>query len=276
MESSDSLQSISLLVNGFIIVILNTFESYHLIKPRRKSHETLILSLSISDCIVGFGTFTSKLFVNLLDHYQLSTYEEEKTYLIKKIAEAPIWFSVYLSLFHIIAITVDRAIAVAYPTRHRVLITPWRIKIYIIIVWLASTIIILVKIVLVFMTSLKSIFIWIRFFAAGFIIGVGFVVALSYFFIIKKAIYERKKSIRNIHGNIDEKKIMRKERRLLFTSFAIVLSFVVCMLPSTIEAVMLKEESYMAEFLVVSNSLVNSLTYFYGRYLNCRRGGGYS
>ena len=275
MALSDLLKPVGIILNGLVTLILNAVESYQLIKlgSRRKSHETLILSLSISDFFVGFGTFTAQLLAMLLDRHQLIANEDEKRYKIKTTVEVPIWFSLYLSLFHLVTITVDRAIAITYPTRHRVWVTPWRVRMCIIMAWLASTTIICFLMVYAHTTSLSMIssFSRIRLFFAGFCLGVGLVAALSYFFIIKKAIYERKKIMKNLGENRDDKKTTKKERRLLFISLAVVLSFVVCVLPNSIEAFMLKRESYMAEFPVVSNSIINSVTYFYGRYLDCRR-----
>ena len=266
MASSDLLEQIGLMVNGLVIVIVNAVESYHLIKlgVRRKSHETLILSLSISDCFVGVGTFASELCVILLNHHQLITNK------IKQSVEAPMWFSVYLSLFHIIAITVDRAIAVIYPTRHRRWVTLWRIKMFIIMIWLASTIITFVTVVHFHIIPLNfdSTFIAVRGIFGGFCLGIGILVALSYVFIIKRAIFDRKKTMKHLGRSTDHKKTEQQERRLLFITLAVVMSFIACMFPYSIEGIMGNKETYTAQFLLVSNSLINSIVYFYGRYLD--------
>ena len=275
MASSTLYQSIGLMVNGLIIAALNVIESYFSITSgsRRKSHESLILSLSLSDCLVGFATFSSELIVILLHCHQVITSEEEEIFKIEEGVKGFIWFSVYSSLFHIITITVDRGIAVIYPTQHKVWITPWRTKVCIIIAWLISLVMISVSAVVFYKASSDVRFNlkWIKICFAGLCLCIGFLVGLSYFFIIKRAIFDRKRSIKNLSGNTEEKRTTQKERRLLFISLSIVLSFVACMFPYSIEVAMLKEESYIAQFLLVSNSFLNSLTYFYGRYLDKKR-----
>ena len=109
-------------------------------------------------------------------------------------------------------------------------------------------------------------------FVAGFCLSIGFVLTTSYIFIAKIAIINRKATMSNFSINWKEGKIPRKEKRLLLISLAIVLSFVVCMFPYSIQVFAYGRENAVGCILLISNSLVNPIVYFYGRYLERRTG----
>ena len=264
------------IVYGIIITVLNILESFLLIRrgKKRKNHETLILSLSLSDALVGTATFSFEL-LTVFDKLNVFSVAKQKMELIKTYAECPIWFSVYASIFHLSAITFDRAMAVIYPAHHRFWVNPSRIKICIIFAWLTSAAIIIASAICTMGlgdADLNSREHQMKTVVAGFCLIVGFAIALSYILIFKRAVLDGRKEMKNLRRNTQERKASAKERRLSFICLAIILSFVACMFPYAIEIFYRGEESDAGNFMLISNSFINPITYFYWQYLERKRG----
>ena len=255
-------------------IILNVIESFLLIKrgSNRKNHESLILSLSLSDCAVGLTTLICNLLVTL-DLFKVFKTTKKNMDEIKAYVLLSVWFTAYVSLFHIAGITVDRALAVLYPIRHKLWITPWKTYIFIILSWLISVVVTWVSTIGTVVSNMES---QTKRFVAGFCLSIGFVLTAAYIFIVKMAIVNRKTTMSNLGINRKEKKTSRQERRLLLLCLAIVLSFVLCMFPYSIQVFAYGSEDIVGCILLVSNSLVNPIVYFYGQYMERRSGNKYS
>ena len=257
-------------INSIVVILVNAIQICHLFRKGNKktSHEMLIFSLALSDFLVGILTFAFKLgfilslskIINLLrqEVIDLNTY-----------ATIPILFSISSSLFHIFGITMDRYIAVRYPFQQKVWITRSRTRLFTIISWLlsltAASIPVLVVLCHVGNTSLAEKRVKIIFFASG--LSVNCLLLSSYLPIVRRAVYGTGYDGKRRNRGTDEADISKKEKRLIGVCFAIVLCFFVCMVPFSIEVFLPDDESVYSCMLLLSNSMLNPLIYFYGRYI---------
>ena len=259
-----------IIIISVVTVTLNAIESFLLIKrgSKRKIHESLILSLSLSDCAVGLTSFTFNLLVTF-DLYNVFKTTKQNMDKIKAYALMSVWFTAYVSLFHIVGITVDRALVIRYPIRHKLWISPWKTNVFIVLSWLISIVITWVSTIGTVVSNMES---QTKRFVAGFCLSIGFVLTVSYIFIVKIAIVSRKTTMSSLGINSKKRKTSRQEKHLLLLCMAIVLSFVLCMFPYSIQVFAYGSEDIVGCILLVSNSLVNPMVYFYGQYLERRTG----
>ena len=257
------IESLVVTITAAIVLVPNAIESSILFTKGKKkeNHEILILSLSLSDIAVAVSVFTFRLYLIIFLEASSLTSFQIGTFGIY--AAVSIQFSTYASLFHVIGITVDRYIAIRYPFRHKIWITPYRTRLFTIIAWLISLIVasgsIAWAVCQAGYTLLANTIIS-RFLAAVGLSG-GCLVALSYIFITKAVIDSRKNS--SSRGG-KRNSLCNKERRLLAVSFAIVLSFFVCVFPFSVEVFVRDIESVYTCMFLLTNSIINPLIYFYG------------
>ena len=261
-------------IMSVFIILINSIEIFFLFRKRNKkqNHETLILSLSFSDLLVGVTKFAWEFIVILYHLNVIFAHLQIRNLNIYLVA--PIWFSVYSSLFHIVGITADRYIAIGYPIRHKMWITPFRTRWFLIIIWLLSLVIPSLSIIgaQFDVGNTHRAEVRVKRVLAAFAIFVGCLVAFSYLLIVKAAITSRQ----TIHGSArgsNHVNFTRKERRLLGLCFSIVLSFFLCMGPISFEILVAGTETVYTCSLMVGNSLLNPLIYFYNKYLDRKKQG---
>ena len=233
-----------------IIIIINFIEILILIRNRKRltNYECLLLSMAISDFLVGLSAGSIDILIGIgiiqgLRHQQLSM----------------AWFSIACSLTHTVAITMDRLFAVAYPIKHRMLSTRKKIIVLLVIAWSFS--------LLVFPIS----FIWkhhIELFLAVLIIPISFAILISYGFIIKKAVIKRRRFL-STPTNCRELIVkMKKEFNLACMCLSISITFVSMMLPFSIFTIKYGTSPMITKHLLVSNSMSNPLIYFFWKYID--------
>lgn len=112
---------------GVLIVILNLTEILLLLKNKNKMYETVLLSLSVSDCMFG----SANVVVNTvnLTNVCISDFALETIYTMYV-------FSVLTSIFHLLFIAMDRVIAVLKPLQYKIYLKKKNIYIFLSILWI--------------------------------------------------------------------------------------------------------------------------------------------
>ena len=112
---------------GVLIVILNLTEILLLLKNKNKMYETVLLSLSVSDCMFG----SANVVVNIvnLTNICISDFALETIYTMYV-------FSVLTSIFHLLFIAMDRVIAVLKPLQYKIYLKKKNIYIFLSILWI--------------------------------------------------------------------------------------------------------------------------------------------
>ena len=258
------------------IILLNSVEIFFLLKKGNKklNHETLILSLSMSDLLVGISTGIFKLIVVLyrLKAVSLSQFGISELSIYMGVL---IWFSIYASLFHITGITADRYVAVRYPFRHKIWITPYRTKLFTLIIWLLSLTIASLSVTgAIFYAGRSEHKLTdnrVKTVLSAFGLFVGCLLAFWYASIVKTAIFSSQKASKHQNEKLNQANLAHKEhkeRRLLGVCFAIVMSFFLCMASFSIEVFISGTNTAYTCFLLVCSSLFNPVIYFYSKYRN--------
>ena len=234
-----------------IIIIINFSEILILIRSRKRltNYECLLLSLAISDLLVGL----SKGSVHLLKYIGIRQVATDKERLI-------VCFSVACSLSHTIAITLDRLLAVAYPMKHRVLSTRKNIILLLIIAWSFSLI--------VFPTGFISMN-HVKFSLSVLILAISLLIIMTYSFIIYKAVIKRRRFLLTTNSQFSEQSIkMKREFNLVCMCFLISITFITMSVPFSISALKYGVASMSARFLLIANSIANPMMYFFWKYID--------
>ena len=121
------------LVTGFLIAIFNIAEIVMIAKIKRKKriYETILMSLSVSDCMFGLSNvLVSSIFLSQTCNHNLSG----SVYVFYV-------FFVMASIFHLLFIAIDRVMIVLIPIRYKTILTKKRLRIYIAVLWVLPLVI---------------------------------------------------------------------------------------------------------------------------------------
>ena len=258
---------------SIIIVILNTIEAVLILRCNsKKTFDKLLLSLAISDVLVGLAVAAFKI-------VSLTTYNA-LTWLGSEDCANIFIASSNFSMSNLVLITVDRFLAVRFPLKHRILLTERRINILIALMWLLSAV------SMTFLTIIK--FEWkgtneSLFIISGFILLLGAVMIVVYikiFYLISKR--TAKIQADGGQGNTVKIKSLVKftkgfhvaERAVFITGCVVTISFIVCTYPFAFDFWIhqsAQEISLATRFLLLLNSLFNPFIYFFKGYLGSKR-----
>ena len=119
---------------GVLIAILNLAEIIMIakIKRKKKIYEIVLLSLSVSDCMFGL----SNVFVSIPYIASICRFQDlvETTYTLYV-------FFILTSIFHLLFITLDRLIAILKPFKHRTCLSRKRFYMFLAILWILAVMI---------------------------------------------------------------------------------------------------------------------------------------
>lgn len=235
----------------FAIIVVNLIEIKILIKRRKKlsNYEWLLLSLSITDLLVG----CIKCLVNTLVLVSRDT-------VLKTLPM--LWFSVACSISHTVAITLDRLLAIAYPFKHRAMSTRSNICLMMGFSWAFGLIICPIA------YTGRNVG---QYVLAVATIATSIILLISYSFIIYKSILKRRRM--NAKLNIlshQQSMNMRRELFLVCTCFIIVVTFISLMLPYSYSTLTGKRQAFLEKRALISNSLTNPLVYFFWKYMDTK------
>ena len=247
---------LTFLIIPALIIIVNLIEIYLIGKRRHHitTYEALLLSLSVADFSVGVSTVVFTVGLN-------------KSISTVKLISSPVFYCTLMSsLLHLSALTIDRAVAVVYPLKHRYWVSKTRIFICIIALWIISLVISLPLVLEQNVSSYKKI-------VFGYLMLVeSGVMVVSYAIIIYMAVIRRRKRLKTSTGNrsSQQKKDMKKDLRLVLMSFAVVLSFSGLTFPFVVKIVANRKPNFDEKLSFVINSMINPLVYFFWKFLEER------
>ena len=243
---------------GVLIVLLNSVEIFLLQKSKRslKPHEILISSLAFSDCLVAFLGIVCGI---LLSTNGRSAAVQETLFML-------LFLSLSSSNIIIVAIAVDRFIAVKYPLRHLTLLSKKRMIILLIIFWMiklfpCSTLLtlrltgvlhiplLLVKPTVISVTIILS--------------GIFFVIIYTG---IACVVHRNTLKMKlQTQGLSEQSKII--EQRVIITAVCVVITYILFTYPLAIEILAVSNMSFITTFLLYTKSAVDPVVYFYRSYV---------
>ena len=223
---------------------------------KRTEVEEIILSLSCADMLVGI-TFLCTWSITSASGIQ---YEHNKN-IAAKISDIFLIFCFNTSVFHILTIAVERFYAVRYPFKYRAVITKEITRKMIIALWVLS-----ISVVTCFAVPdiLKSSNL-LGVFKGIFIFTSGVVVVIIYGY-LGYMISRRDKSISSAREKISGMSTQKQLRDTIF-SYAVATSYIICSFPfAVVMAFRMKKHFKFAELMLVINSLIDPILYFWKGY----------
>ena len=252
------------LIVSALIIIVNLIEMYLIAKRRRHitTYEALLLSLSTADFLVGVSTLV----------FTVGRNKSISAAIL--ISSQTFYLTLASSLLHLSALTIDRAIAVAYPLKHRYWVSKTRIVICIISLWIISLVF---SLPLVFMHNVST---YKKTVLGYFMLIVSGVMVVSYAIIIYIAVIRRRQRLQTSTGarSNQQGNDMKKDLRLVLMSFTVVLSYTGLVFPFVIKMIEVNAKNKTTQrgannnekLAFITNSVMNSLVYFFWKFLEQR------
>lgn len=239
---------------GFIAIALNSIEVY-LIRKRLsfiKPFEQLVLSLACSDIFTGvvaaiYGCYA--LIVGVDSHEQA---------LKSGIVVATFAFTT----MNLIAIGIDRYMAIRYPIKHRYCLTKNRVKIFIILLWIVLLVILVIGPAIAAFTTDNVLWTkeYFHYIASDWIIWSNTTMITYYTMIIIIALRRRAKL--NQQSIAIEVRVTKREISLIWTCVISVCLYVTTSLPYAIYLKTTNKSSVYLAVLLLSNLIANPILYF--------------
>ena len=269
MESRKIVNLTLYLTFGISGVVFNATEIILIIRKLRKkksatTFELFLLSLSCADLLVAASMLTAvQGFQELLGD--------------------SLRFATSTSILNILAIGIDRFMVVKYPLKHRVWVSSGRAKVLILFTWLFSLIFAVIMGILSRLDPHSSDPVLVHesatvvYISSPIILLFGVIFVILHIYIVWKVIWKGP-GMERLHtgnGSNSGSKFQRTtgsvyQRPLLITCVLVVLSYVICMFPVSIETLIHagKKNRYSNTiYLVYFNSVLDPLVYFYKSYM---------
>ena len=238
------------------IILVNLIEIILLLKRRKilLPYELILLSLAIADLNVGIAELSLAI-IRLPDNDSLRS----------AFAKGFLWYTIKASVFHVAALTIDRLIAVTKPLLHKLWVTRKRITYVIIAIWVVLFAVIAPFVGLQLMDSVQVVI-------AYMVVSSGVLIVSSYAFIVYKAVFLRRIQMKANSGPSKagpSNEQLKREFRLVFVSLLVAVSFVAMTFPYAVNQLLPKPSETFLEgkMLIICNSLVNPLIYFFWKYI---------
>ena len=250
-------------VIGAVTALSNIIEIIILLRKgkERTKADDIILSLSCADMLVGIvylGTSSYILAVGMQD-----------ADIIKLITGILHILCFNTSVLHILTIAVERFYAVRYPIKYRLVITKKITRRTITGMWALSMTVVACFAIPDILQSTNILGVY----KGIFILVSGIVVVLCYGY-LGYVIWHRGKFIASSTAR-DETSHTRGQKQLRDTifSYAIATTYIICSFPFAIELVLRVKDFRITELIIVVNSLIDPILYFWkGNYEKCQRG----
>ena len=249
------------LAAGILIAILNIVEIAMIGKIRRKKriYEIILLSLSVSDCMFGL----SNVVVSSIYLSNTNSYGE-----LLETAYISYAFFILTSIFHLIYIAVDRVMIVLKPLQYKSIFTSKRQKIGIAILWILAFVIGVTTYTAYELTEMEPAVSDrqnqpvsqnnfqkdIQLVLSIVIVVLDFSMVVSYGIIIYRMSYKKRKTFTPKSA---------KHERLPILCVLIAAVFVLFTMPYAITRVSFGSVPFWANFILLLNSGMNSLVYFF-------------
>ena len=273
IQSTSTVADILLGILAMMIVLLNTIEIVLILRcKRKKTFDKLLLSLAISDLMVGFAVATFKI-------VDVTTYNTIP-WLVGENFAGIFKFSINFSITNLFMITADRLLAVRFPIKHRILLTERRVNAMIAVIWLVSFVTSALFFLLQFKWKKERLSLLIT---SGILLLLGatmLAVYINIFYWISK---------RKVNGTVvngqDGVAVKRglamvikgpyvTERAVFITGCIVTISFIICTYPLAFDYLLYQSVARIStpsRFMILSNSLLNPFIYFFKSYLTPKR-----
>ena len=249
------------LAAGILIAILNIVEIAMIgkIRLKKRIYEIILLSLSVSDCMFGL----SNVVVSSIYLSNTNSYGE-----LLETAYISYAFFILTSIFHLIYIAVDRVMIVLKPLQYKSVFTSKRQKIGIAILWILAFVIGVTTYTAYELTEMESAVSDrqnqpvsqnnfqkdIQLVLSIVIVVLDFSMVVSYGIIIYRMSYKKRKKLTPKSA---------KHERLPILCVLIAAVFVLFTMPYAIARVSFGSVPFWANFILLLNSGMNSLVYFF-------------
>ena len=249
------------LAAGILIAILNIVEIAMIgkIRLKKRIYEIILLSLSVSDCMFGL----SNVVVSSIYLSNTNSYGE-----LLETAYISYAFFILTSIFHLIYIAVDRVMIVLKPLQYKSIFTSKRQKIGITILWILAFVIGVTTYTAYELTEMEPAVSDrqnqpvsqnnfqkdIQLVLSIVIVVLDFSMVVSYGIIIYRMSYKKRKKLTPKSA---------KHERLLILCVLIAAVFVLFTMPYAITRVSFGSVPFWANFILLLNSGMNSLVYFF-------------
>ena len=249
------------LAAGILIAILNIVEIAMIgkIRLKKRIYEIILLSLSVSDCMFGL----SNVVVSSIYLSNTNSYGE-----LLETAYISYAFFILTSIFHLIYIAVDRVMIVLKPLQYKSIFTSKRQKIGIAILWILAFVIGVTTYTAYELTEMEPAVSDtqnqpvsqnnfqkdIQLVLSIVIVVLDFSMVVSYGIIIYRMSYKKRKKLTPKSA---------KHERLPILCVLIAAVFVIFTMPYAIARVSFGSVPFWANFILLLNSGMNSLVYFF-------------
>ena len=248
-----------------IALILGIVESILIIRMRKrwKPFDKMLLSLSFADQLVAVVTiiYQTMWFCEIsIGGHKLS----QQYFMLLLLSSED------FSLLHVAAITLDRLCAIKYPIKHKIRAQGRLPVIMIAGIWFGVSILTITFSAIIF-TDSASFPLLGRIYSV-LILTLGLCFPLAYKYMLNSVLTRSA----NVHNepkcnirDVIQQRECKKERAMLLTSCLVVISYIICMYPISIEMFFRKkpeEISSVTQLFLISNSILNPVVYFFKGY----------
>ena len=266
-------KDITYVLIALLVVLFNSIEIILILRVKNKKiFDRLLLSLASSDVLVG-------AVVAIIKAVDIK-YGSNFSWLQKEDFVNIFLLSMIFSVVNLIAITVDRFLAVQFPIKHRILSTAKRANVCIAVLWMLC-------LISVIFHGLVT-FIWINHITLLLYVSSFSILVYSVLIIVLYgAIFQliRKRKIQAAKGNVKEGNEARgrfslflndpnrTERSVLFTGLIVAISFVICTYPFVLQFLIsqsVQSIHVVSKILLLMNSLLNPFIYFFNSYCGAK------
>ena len=257
---------------GLTGVVLNSLEIILIVlklSKRRstKAFEIFLLSLSCSDILVGLMTVVLIIYLMAANSSEFA------------IPRSNIWFQTFLtcmtfststSVLNVLAIGLDRLLAVRYPFKHRTWMSPQRAKIAVTGIWILNAIVVCTTVPI--LVSSPQVVLSVPYVclasAAAFAFGLVFMFLYSS---ILWTVFKTEMKHDGIQTSEQAKLKATKQRNLAITCTLIMVTFLVCTYPVIIQSIIrigkVHSNLPFGMIFIILNPIIDPVIYFYKSYM---------
>ena len=269
----DLIKDVILIAVALAAVFLNIIEIVLILRIRkRKAFDKLLLSLAVSDAAVGMILSGMKIFHIAKPQQSTlqSTSDRQKAF----------GLSVLFSVANLLAISVDRLLAVKYPIKHRMTLTSRRANIAIIVLWVVTSIFASLCGLIIFNWTrhLEYLINTVEVFFLGYGILLIAIYSHIFYLVCKRKAPTASTNCETSTGRIRilalfTRRSLKSESTILFTGATVTATFIICTYPSAFEYLIKQAKvfSFGSLLMLLLNSVLNPIIYFFKSYLGSRR-----
>ena len=258
---------IACIILDTFVILANVIEQFLIIRKWSKLDriDHLLFSLSISDLISGITTLGIDswwMSVKLSNNQNIS---RGTALAVAKIFDGVFLFSVFASVFHIIAVAIERLFAIQFPRQYYRFTTFGFKCTTIFMIWVIALLLTPTFSVVPMLSMQRDVGALIRAITLTVTVVLVFFI---YVFISYLLARQRKTVMHDLHSEIGIQN--EKLKRLTVLCFFLGMSFVICVLPITLSYYHVDLYHDVANFMITLNSFINPCVYFIKLYYDSK------